>query len=339
MNRPILSIILPIYNAEEYLEECLESVIKLRDYNYELVVIDDGSTDNSADIVKKYIDEGNNIRLFSKENSGPSDSRNLGIINSKGEYITFLDADDYYIYPECLFDIISRMKKEDCQIGCFNFNRVDNHGKKPEKYTSTSSEKFAVRMLSDKVTTAKGIEFSNGIGVTLWNKIFKSDLFDKVKFPKGIQLMDDLKVCYDAAAISNKVLLCDGVIYYYRKHYGSITLSGFSAKNYDLVNVPEAVMKETEERYGKLSERMKPGLAVIYLSFINRLYSSKNRDKEYEKKIKNYILSNFKIIVLSKDITLFHKFALLAYGLLPAMYRIMMQCGFKNIMKLRYRKG
>ncbi len=336
----LLSIILPMYNAEKYLAESIESVLRLEDRNYELIIIDDGSKDCSLEIANSYKDN-DKVRIYQKENSGPSDSRDLGIQKARGRYITFLDSDDYYLDPEKLFDVIRKMKRTRCEMACFDFESKTDEKKKEAdiRCSCVQAEDIAVRLLADRVTTRNGIEYAKGIGITLWNKIFDRKVFDSVSFPKGVFLMDDFEVCYEAMFVAKRVLLCDGVIYFYRKHFGSITLTNFSEKNYELVDVPTKVMKKVENIYGKKAKRLRPGYAVIYLSFINRLYSAGKRDEEYEERLQLYIRDNASVILQSKDISLFHKTALIGFGYFSVLYRWVMKTAFTYVMRLRFHRG
>lgn len=96
MNQPLISIIIPCYNAEKYIAETIQSVINQTHKNWELIIVNDGSTDNSIEIINKYIDLDNRIKLINKENTGVSDTRNKGIVLAKGEFMAFLDADDVW---------------------------------------------------------------------------------------------------------------------------------------------------------------------------------------------------------------------------------------------------
>ena len=325
-----------MFRFREYIAECLESVLQLGDKDYEVIIIDDGSTDGSGEIVEEFLVD-HRFHLYKKENSGPADSRNIGLDKSTGKYITFLDSDDHYLKPDSLFEIIRRMEQKNCQMACFGFTKDNGKNSREAKYTCAKASDVAVRFLSDEVVTKNGVCFPNGIGITLWNKIFERRLFEGNRFPEGVFLMDDFKVCFEAVAKAERVLLCSEIVYFYRKHIGSITLSKFSEKDYELATVPRAEMPNVEERYGKKAELVRPGYAVIYLAFINRLYNSGNRDLKYEEELKEYIRKNIKILIKTKEISLFHKMMLLGYGLLPGLYRLVMQKAFIWVMKIRYR--
>lgn len=113
--RPIISIIVPVYNTEKYLDKCIQSVLAQTYTNWELLLIDDGSTDSSGAICDKYAAEDNRIRVFHKENGGVSSARNLGLDNAQGEWISFVDADDW-IENSMLHDAYQKAMDENAEI-------------------------------------------------------------------------------------------------------------------------------------------------------------------------------------------------------------------------------
>ena len=115
MSNPLLSVVIPVFNVEKYLPECLDSVLNQKYENIEIIAIDDGSTDNSLNILKKYAKENSNITVLSQENSGPSVARNKGVKYAKGKYVHFLDADDF-ILPETYSSLIKMMMDNELDL-------------------------------------------------------------------------------------------------------------------------------------------------------------------------------------------------------------------------------
>lgn len=119
-----LSFIVPVYNVEDYLEECLDSLLKVQNIDYEIVIVNDGSKDNSLNITKKYKDEHDEvIRIISQENQGLSVARNAGIDNAYGEYLVFIDSDDYII-PENFTKFWEKFQKADKEIAIANYVKL-----------------------------------------------------------------------------------------------------------------------------------------------------------------------------------------------------------------------
>lgn len=177
--RPEISIIIPVYNAEPYLRECLDSIINQTFKNFEVLCINDGSRDNSLDILSEYADKDNRIKLFSQENSGPAQARNVGLAKAKGEYIMFCDADDSY-EPAMCEEMYKTITEQDVDIAMCNTNGYDPH---------YGSYYFRNPIGKYNVETKQKCETN----VFLWNKIFKNKLINQynIKFPAGYKSDDN----------------------------------------------------------------------------------------------------------------------------------------------------
>ena len=122
----MISIIVPVYNKENYLKRCIESILQQDYSDFELILVDDGSTDNSSDICKRYSNVDSRIHYFSQKNGGVSSARNFGLANSHGDYIAFVDPDDY-IHPELMSSLMNCLKEEDADISyCFAMDFHEN---------------------------------------------------------------------------------------------------------------------------------------------------------------------------------------------------------------------
>ena len=127
-NSGLISVIIPVYNVEEYLRECIDSVLSQTYENYEIILVDDGSTDNSGKICDEYAEKNNKITAIHKENGGLSDARNTGLKLAKGEYIYFLDSDDYII-PEAFAELVSVIKKDNSDFVFFDAKSFEDSNK------------------------------------------------------------------------------------------------------------------------------------------------------------------------------------------------------------------
>lgn len=123
----LISIIVPIYNVENYLQECLESILKQTYKNFEVLLVDDGSTDNSANICKLYVEKDKRFKYFFKENGGLSSARNFGISNSKGEFLSFVDSDDI-ISNDFLETLYNNMINNEVKLSIVGYCNYYNNG-------------------------------------------------------------------------------------------------------------------------------------------------------------------------------------------------------------------
>lgn len=205
-----ISIVVPIYNAELYLEETLESIYLQTFKNYELLLINDGSTDNSGEICKKYLQKDPRVHYFYRKNSGVSDTRNFGIENANGKYICFIDSDDK-LDKNYLSDFIDIYSKNDIELGCCMFRKfkniddiVEHNRTLDSNYQYENDEKY-------------DIIFSNYSGY-LWNKMFVTSIIkdNNIFFDKSIGMMEDMLFIFKYLEYVRKAVCIENENYLYR---------------------------------------------------------------------------------------------------------------------------
>lgn len=212
--KPIISIILPVHNTSPYLEECLNSIHNQSFKNYELICIDDGSSDNSYEILKKYEDIITNCKVIYQSNQGVASARNTGLKNVSGDYIVFIDSDDYIEY-----NYLERLYNESCNtdadvVICNFYRYYDNSNLKlPVIYKKSSG-------LYSSHDILKSLIPDNLIHSYLWNKLWKKDLFDNLEFP-DIKY-EDISVMCDLFYKAKKISIISDTLYYYRIRKTSI---------------------------------------------------------------------------------------------------------------------
>lgn len=209
--KPLISIIIPVYNVCEYLEKCLDSVINQTYTNLEIILVDDGSSDGSEKICDEYAVKDNRIKVVHKANGGVASARNEGVRNSIGEYIGWVDSDDYAC-PNMFERLYELAVNNDSDIVvCSNYiNEISNENGKYNIYTKTSKEVMA-DVLLDKITSH------------LWNKLFKRDLFDNIIFP-NISVAEDVAVMHKIFEKANNVTFTDEKLYlYFRRRSNNLT--------------------------------------------------------------------------------------------------------------------
>lgn len=211
----MISIIIPVYNCEKFLNKCLDSIISQTYKDYEVILIDDKSKDNSLSILKEYEEKYSNFHVYENEvNSGPGESRNKGFDMAKGEYIMFIDSDDY-IESNTLEDAISTAKKYNADIVRYDFSR------------SISNIEYADRKLYPKLKEKEKIVNFNKEDYYILetagpcNKLFKRELIGDTKFPKGIYF-EDLPFVISNILKAKKIVYLNEVLYRYRFNPKSI---------------------------------------------------------------------------------------------------------------------
>ncbi|MBD5282993.1 MAG: glycosyltransferase [Bacteroides sp.] len=226
----MISIIVPVYNIAEVVSYCIESVIRQSVDTWELILVDDGSTDNSLEILKRYSRENKRINVVSKTNGGLSSARNLGIEHAFGEWIMFVDGDDYL--ADNTIKILSDLSaKENVDVIQYGYNEVSDYSNRvncpnPEScsYGSSLEKRF------------ENLYTIGGEAASACTKLFKRDIFDKLKFKEGI-IHEDEEFTTRLLFEVNNILYVDIKPYQYVKRDNSIITSRFNYKKLDLIDI------------------------------------------------------------------------------------------------------
>lgn len=249
MNRPLISVVIPVYNIEDYLERCVMSVCNQTYKNLEIILVDDGSTDNSGAICQRLAERDQRIRVFHKPNGGSSSARNLGIANAKGEYLGFVDSDDYVSEKmyELLYEAIEEKKLDVAQVGRDEIdeqgNFLPNICEPPEKTVVISSEAFLKEMLMHRGDCS------------FCTKLVRRTLFEKAKFPEG-ELNEDFRLLVQFLTNTRGVVSLPEQMYHVFYRIGSNTRKknseDFSRVFGDCVNNADRVAKVVEDKFPDL---------------------------------------------------------------------------------------
>ena len=202
MTQPLISIIIPVYNAERYLGRCIESVLGQSYKNLEIILVNDGSKDNSGKICDEYAELDKRIIVIHKENGGASSARNVALKQFSGEYAAFVDSDDF-VHSEYILHMYNLLTENDCDIVQTDYFK-GNSDFFPE---DDLVERYKV---VDKYFCLSGFEYK----VVVWGKLFKSDIVRDIHFPEGVIYEDDATY-YQFVYKSDKVCLSNKKLYYY----------------------------------------------------------------------------------------------------------------------------
>ncbi|HEY5587614.1 MAG TPA: glycosyltransferase [Candidatus Paceibacterota bacterium] len=220
-----ISVIIPVYNTQEYLRKCIESVLLQTLNDIEIIIVDDGSTDNSLNIIKEFVDR-NNIILISKENEGQGAARNNALDVCSGKYIAFLDSDDY-IEKNMLEDMYLKANKYNldiliCKYKCVDINGIEIIGETVE---------FVDSQIIDSDKCIKEFFTNNTVEGFSWNKIFHRRLFteENIRYPTNMKY-EDIPTVFNLISNSNKIGFINNKYYYYVQRTDSTT-NDLSVKN------------------------------------------------------------------------------------------------------------
>ncbi|QKT15263.1 glycosyltransferase family 2 protein [Limosilactobacillus reuteri] len=223
---PSISVIVPVFNVEAWIEKCIYSILSQSFEDYELVIVDDGSTDNSSKICKSLSLIDKRIKYFYKENGGLSDARNYGLKKATGEYIVFIDSDDY-IDKNYLYLLFNSIKKNNSDVAVCGFKWVDEKGNIIHNVPISNIEQqylISGKKLLYDVFNSEGYAF-----IVVWNKIYKKEIFNHLSFDVN-RLYEDEFINYKLFWNVHKVSIVNQQLYYYVQRDGSIKNSDISIK-------------------------------------------------------------------------------------------------------------
>ena len=316
MKKELISVIIPVYNVEPFLKRCLDSVIKQTYSNLEIILVDDGSEDNSGNICDDYQNKDSRIKVIHKKNGGLSSARNKGLDESKGNLILFLDSDDW-IDLNYIDTLYNDLKKNDCDISVPGFCLSYDNGKhindsKIQKQTIFTTEDALSNFL-----------FNGYITPCVASKLWKRNLWKNIRCPEG-KLFEDQFTTYKLIMKSKKISFNPSVNYYYYKRNGSIGHSSFSSRTYDLLNGINEEYEVIVKNYPNLKNNLIVAKITWEVVFINFMIPVK---EEYNFNIINdvrkEINKNKKNILNCKYIGKIRKFQILLLGFNFNLYKLM----------------
>ena len=296
-----VSIIVPVYNVEKYIDKCINSILNQTFKDFELILVDDGSTDSSGDICDKYREIDDRVIVIHKENGGLSSARNIGLKYSKGQYIGFIDGDDY-VEKDMYKKLYSVCKDNNCEISICKFgHEVDG------KYIGTQEDEY-IKIMNNY----EGMEeLFRGVlyRVSSCNKLYKATIFKDITFPEG-RIHEDLSTTYKLFSNANKVAYINYAGYIYVKRSNSILTSKYNKKRLDAFIGWNEILDFINRRYPKLKN-------IVYSCYtyacIDHMYYILNQvqDKNEKRELLNVIKKNLNMyysdILKNKIITIKYK--------------------------------
>lgn len=314
MECDLISVIVPIYNVEKYLKKCIDSILAQTYKNYELILVDDGSPDNCGRISDEYAKKDIRVSVIHKQNGGLSSARNAGLEISKGEYIVFIDSDDWIDnnYLECLY---KDLKNNDADISvpafCLSYENGRHH--------------IDSRIQGKKVfSTEQSLEcflFNGYLTPCVASKMWKKNLWKDIKCPEG-KLFEDQYTTYKLIMNANRVVYDRSIYYHYFKRNGSIGHSSFSDGTYDLLKGIEEEYKEITREYPNIKNSISVARTVWELVFVNMMISSKNEERKIIYEIQKRSRNNTLKIMFTTFLPVMRKFEILLFNLNFKVYKI-----------------
>ena len=243
---PLISVIVPVYNVEEFLPKCVDSLLSQTYENLEIILVDDGTKDNSDKLCDAYADLDPRVRVIHKENGGLSSARNAGIDVAKGEYLAFVDSDDW-IEPNTYEWMLELVRKYGVKLVCA--------GRYDVEYATGEKTKGLCPPREEVITgeeLVRRIFLWDNIDSAAWDKLYHRSLFREIRYPFG-KVCEDVPTTYRIALDAGKAAMCDRPVYNYLHRPGSITTAAVSPKTFHFSEHTEKVLPWIREHCPSLA--------------------------------------------------------------------------------------
>lgn len=283
---PLISVIVPVYNVERYLHECVDSILAQTYISLEIILIDDGSSDSSGEICDDYAKKDNRVIVIHKENGGLSSARNAGIDVVGGEYVTFIDSDDY-IEKDMIFVLYNNLIKYDANISVCSY--YASYVTSNEALIDTNE----ILVLNKEQAIEQCLK-GEALTVSACFKLYEKYIFDKIRYPVG-KYCEDAFVIVDVLSRAEKVVVETTPKYYYRQRKGSIMHNFKRAE--DEIEARKHIFEKLEADYPNLHKAGKIQLLRATYRIFTEIINSKNyRDIPQYREIFSTIRKNHKFI-------------------------------------------
>ena len=256
---PLISVLVPAYNAEAFLEQCLESIVDQTYRHLEIIVVDDGSTDSSGAISDRWAERDDRIRVIHQPNGGHSAARNTALDAMTGELVMMVDSDDV-IHPEFTATLLGLMQEHDADIAVTGYTAF--FGSEPD----FSQRRGGSPRLYDQQQAMLAVFYQHGLTHSPWGRLFKATLFDGIRFPLGI-IYEDLAIIYPLLRKCHRVVAIDDVLYGYRQHVSN-SMRVFSPKRAAVLEVCENLERQMQREDPQYVEAVRSRLLSAYFNIL-----------------------------------------------------------------------
>lgn len=313
MKKDLISVIVPIYNVEVYLRKCIDSILA-QDYpNLEIILVDDGATDNCGQICDEYAQKHSNITVIHKKNGGLSSARNAGIEIAKGKYISFVDSDDW-IESDMISTLYNDLKQDNADISAivcyqeYSDGRLIKNSHQTEKSLLSREEALSCFLFNDYLTPCA------------WGKLYNIELWKDIRFPEG-KLFEDQLTIYKILDLADNVVFNPLPKYYYFKREGSIGHSAFNDRTYDLYHAINEEYQFLVNKYPNIKADLVVGKITWEIVFINMMLRGGKNDQELIKKVRKYARENYLSVIKCPYINKVRKLQILLFSFCFSTYK------------------
>lgn len=306
-----VSVIVPIYNVEQYLHKCINSILSQTFKDFELILVDDGSPDDCGNICDYYRQIDDRVIVIHKENGGLSSARNAGLSVATGKYISFVDSDD--MIDKEMLNILYRL----CEDYNASISSCVIHAIDKDKNISFSQD---IMLFNNKEAIELTYDEKLPAGFSVCNKLFRRNLFENINFPVG-RIYEDASILYKLYMKANKVVFIDKPLYYYIYRSNSITNSSNWDKRFDIVDLFNEKYEFMNENFPEMCDKVQAlyydNLRKIIVDIVN---SGKEKENyRYIRKTSKLIRNQLFIILKNPCVRIIHKFLALIIAYTPRL--------------------
>lgn len=302
----MISVVVPVYKTEKYLDNCIKSILAQTYSNLEIILVDDGSPDACPQICDSYTNKDPRVKVIHKENGGLSDARNAGIDAASGDYITFVDSDDY-IAPQMIQTLLQYAIDKEADISVCNYYKVFENGEKLYQPKTVQEKVMTNLEAMEDIFTA-----SNLCEVITWNKLYAAHLFKdtEIRFPVG-KIHEDNFTTYKLFYAAEKVVYVDIPLYYYVQRNDSIMGKAFDERRLQIMEAVEQTKAFVDEYDLPLSKQAENYEMLMYFNLLNDMILNHVKYEAIQKKICRFLLHHQEDYNKNPYVTRKHKIALI----------------------------
>ena len=321
METALISVIVPVYNVAQYLEKSIASIQQQTYQNLEIILVDDGATDESDRLCEQIAEQDERVLVYHKENEGLSQARNDGLKQAHGDYVIFIDSDDY-IHSEMIASLYQQLVKEDADVSSCGVMNVYANSESPQ--TENQDDYF----VCDTETFLREYLIGEKIPGTICNKLIKKEVAAQLTFPKGL-IYEDAYYHFDLIKVAKKYVVNTNPYYYYFPRGDSITTKPYAEKDLAYIDIYQKFYTEVVKEYPNLTEVAFFRLAYAHFFILDKMLLDDNfkEFKDYPRiygYLKKHAFAIFKNTIFRKG----RRISALALFVNVRLYRILL---FKNI--------
>lgn len=333
MNNQLISIIVPAYNAEKYIGRCIESILSQTYQNIQVIVVDDGSTDNTSSIIECYSEKDSRVYYIYKDNTGVADARNTGLDFASGDYIGFVDSDDY-IEPEMYERMYSKLIETDADVCCCGYYQ-DFSGFRyeicPDANLVSNKDYYITYGTINILRQYFRQDIRTGIGDGNWNKLFKAKNLNNIRYER-LSYCEDVEFQVRVFSNCSKIVCISDILYHYYDNIDSVTKVQFNDARAKVLDVVDGILSKIVISYPEILEETYSFHLNWYLSILQNTYLSNksNIALKSRKRISQVLRQNLRHYLKNKFSKRLDQFYLIAC--ITGMMR------FAMFIKNRYRE-